>query len=296
MSGHTQRLSRRELLVRMGIATVGTSGFIFTLRHGAQIGAVVPRASAAGKGPDAARVDIGPPMPSGVGFVAAYVVTRGNAAALIDAGLPHSADPALEAAGLKGTAAAIEDVLEATGADWSRVRHVILTHYHNDHSGSAAEVLRRAPRAALWVGPADIPLLEEAVFPAPPEEGADLRRTARPAEDGAEILGLRVVATPGHTPGHISLLDAELGTLFVGDTVYNGPLDLSVLVPGAPVLNAGGGLGPAEPPFTADSETNIASIERLGRLAFARALFGHGPPLEGDAPAAFRVLAARLRG
>lgn len=37
--------------------------------------------------------------------------------------------------------------------------------------------------------------------------------------------GLRVIHTPGHTPGHICLWEAERGWLFTGDLVYAGTLD-----------------------------------------------------------------------
>lgn len=39
--------------------------------------------------------------------------------------------------------------------------------------------------------------------------------------------GLRVIHTPGHTPGHICLWEAERGWLFTGDLVYGGTLDAS---------------------------------------------------------------------
>ena len=279
MAGRRGRLSRRAMLEKLGIATVGASGLVFSLRHGAKIGAVTPRAHAGGKGANAVRVNLGPPVTAGgFGFVSAWVVTRGSAAALVDAGLPDTADD-------------IGAVLTATGMTWRDLQHVILTHYHLDHSGAAADILDRAPQATLWVGPGDIPLFEQSPFPIPGAER--LRRTARPAQDNADIFGLRVVATPGHTPGHISLLDAELGALFVGDTMVNGSLDVGALVPGLPVLNPGGGLAPVDDPmFSVDPAQNNASIRRMATLTFELALLSHGPPVDA---AALRALAARLR-
>lgn len=46
-------------------------------------------------------------------------------------------------------------------------------------------------------------------------------------EDGAEVFGLRVVTTPGHTPGHIAVFDADSAVLAAGDaltTTFDGIL------------------------------------------------------------------------
>jgi glyoxylase-like metal-dependent hydrolase (beta-lactamase superfamily II) len=68
--------------------------------------------------------------------------------------------------------------------------------------------------------------------------------------DGAKIdLGgrvLEVIATPGHTPDSIALLDARNGLLLTGDMFYNGPIYLYR-------------------PET-DLDAYVASIEKLARL------------------------------
>ena len=58
--------------------------------------------------------------------------------------------------GVSGSAGAIEDSLTGVGLDWSAVGHLILTHRHNDHIGSAAEVMAAAPDAAAYAGAEDI--------------------------------------------------------------------------------------------------------------------------------------------
>ena len=68
-----------------------------------------------------------------LGFVSAYILSRGGEAAIVDTGVGGSAD-------------AIEQSLTAVGLDWSAVGHLILTHKHGDHAGSAADVLERARR------------------------------------------------------------------------------------------------------------------------------------------------------
>lgn len=97
-------------------------------------------------------------------------------------------------------------------------------------------------------------------------------------DDGDERFGLRVVATPGHTPGHISLLDPELDTLLTGDALFHQNDRL---------------IGSPER-FNADTAQANQSVRRLGTLAFERALFGHGEPLDRGAAAAVRQLGATL--
>ena len=96
-------------------------------------------------GPPAAwtRVDLG--------FVAAYVLVRGNEAAVVDTGV-------------SGSGGAIGTSLGAAGSSWSAVRHVVLTHHHPDHAGSTAEVLEQAD-----IGRVSALVLEGAVPVALPE-------------------------------------------------------------------------------------------------------------------------------
>ena len=116
-----------------------------------------------------------------LGFVSAYVVVRGGQAAVVDTGVAGSAD-------------AIGTALQAAGTSWDQVSDVILTHHHGDHAGSLGEVVTRAARAAVHAGEADISRLTSP-------------RQIVAAADGSDVLGLQVVATPGHTEGHISVFD-----------------------------------------------------------------------------------------
>lgn len=236
-----RRIDRRAWLARLGVTVAGVSGAVVAMRHGSKLGVVTP--ARAGAPATALRVNLG--------FVSAYVVTRGNSAAIIDTGVA-------------GSAGAIGEVVQAAGLDWSSVQHLILTHSHPDHAGSAAELLALAPGATVWIGAADLP-------------NVPLPRAARPANDGDDIFGLRVVATPGHTAGHISMLDPTAGMLFVGDAAVNVPQLLA-----------------SPPQFTADQAQAHASVRRLGSLTFEQALFGHGEPIEAGAAAAFQALGGSL--
>jgi glyoxylase-like metal-dependent hydrolase (beta-lactamase superfamily II) len=182
--------------------------------------------------------------------VAAYLVVRGREIAVVDTLTP-------------GNAARIGSAIQTAGLGWDAVRHVILTHYHPDHIGSAGDVTGLAPQAAVWAGAPDIPQIP-------------LAREIRPAADGAEVFGLQIIATPGHTAGHISVLDRTASTLVVGDAAFN----------------VGGMLIDLIPQFTADADQARESLRKLGRLGFERALFAHGAPIEQGAAAALGNLVA----
>ena len=187
-----------------------------------------------------------------LGFVSAYVLVRGRGAAIVDSGIA-------------GSEAAIAQTLTDLGVGWADVDHVMLTHFHPDHAGSVPAVLEAAEAATAYAGEADIPAIESP-------------RPLQAVGDGDEVFGLQIVATPGHTPGHISVLDPDGGFLVAGDAL---------------TADAGGLAGPT-PQFTADLELAHDSVRRLADLRFADVLVGHGDPIEGDGDAQVVALAARL--
>lgn len=200
-----------------------------------------------------AASDIGRTLRVDLGFVSAYVVVRGGQATIVDTGVV-------------GSEGAIDAILTEAGVGWGGVGDVILTHSHGDHAGSITAVADAAPSAALHAGGLDIPNI-------------DAPRDLLAASDGDVIAGLRVIATPGHTPGHIALFDAELGggTLFAGDAINN----------------VGGDLTGPNAQFSADHTVAIASAQILTALQPQTVYFGHGIPLQ-EAAAPLEDLAARL--
>jgi glyoxylase-like metal-dependent hydrolase (beta-lactamase superfamily II) len=93
---------------------------------------------------------------------------------------------------------------------------IVATHGHNDHI-NAAGALADALGAPVWIHPDDL-MLWSTVYPDRPPNGwlaEGVAITAGPVE-------LRVLHTPGHSPGGCCLYDAEHGVLFSGDTLFNG--------------------------------------------------------------------------
>lgn len=184
-----------------------------------------------------------------LGFVSAYLLVRGGEAAVVDTGVSGSEDE-------------IEAGLIAVGLAWDAVGHVILTHKHGDHVGSTEAVLERAAAAHGYAGAEDLPAIS-----AP--------RPLSAVADGDDVFGLTIVATPGHTAGHVAVYDRLAGILVAGDALGTSG--------GAPTLpNA---------QFTDDMAGAKASIAKIGALRFETLLVGHGDPIESGASAMVNALA-----
>ncbi|MFG1898745.1 MBL fold metallo-hydrolase [Micromonospora carbonacea] len=125
---------------------------------------------------------------------------------LVDAGIGPADAPAASWAPVPGRLPA---ELAAAGIDPADVRTVVLTHLHTDHVGWAVVGTPWFPNADYLVQRAELAALAsvnpalEAGLVAPLRAAGQLR-----VLDGDTPLtpGVRVLSTPGHTPGHQSVL------------------------------------------------------------------------------------------
>jgi glyoxylase-like metal-dependent hydrolase (beta-lactamase superfamily II) len=216
-----------------------------------------------------------------LGRFQAYLWRDGDDLTLIDTG---AADTAPE------VAAALEEL----GVPLAGVSRIVLTHHHDDHTGSAAEI-RQWAAAEVVAHAADAPVISGRVEPPRPAvAGAQVELYERLTADvpaappcpvdvevrGGDVIdfagGARVISAPGHTDGSIALHLPEHGVLLTGDAIGES---MGSIVPGF---------------FNVDGERMVESVRRLAALDVDVAAFGHGEPVVGRAAHRLREMVAGL--
>lgn len=101
-------------------------------------------------------------------------------------------------------------------------RLILLTHAHFDHIGAIPELQRRYPGLPVLVHPEDAKMFTHPLNAYPPAYPPISRpENVRDCRELAEE-GLRVIETPGHTPGGCSYYFPAEKLLFTGDTLFAG--------------------------------------------------------------------------
>jgi glyoxylase-like metal-dependent hydrolase (beta-lactamase superfamily II) len=211
-----------------------------------------------------------------MGFANAFLIEGDDGLTLIDAGYPAKE-------------AAVFGAIRELGRSADQLKHLILTHGHPDHIGSAAAIVRET-RARTYMHPLDIPIAESGGSFRPLRAAPGLLRQVlcklfyhpdrrlepvtidQPLSDG-EILpmagGIEVIHTPGHCAGQVALLWHHGRMLFVGDVCMNV-------------------MGLGDPVGFESLEEGRASQSKLASLSFDAAGFGHGGSIVRNASARFR--------
>lgn len=210
--------------------------------------------------------------------------TRGSSCYLITDSCLAVVDP-----GLPGNLRPLVSYIRKLGRKPKELRYILLTHSHPDHAGcvpavrahTGAQVLVhrgdakadfRGRTSAFYAGvlgrlPVPVPFLERVAVDQCVEDG-----------DVLPLLGgLRVIHTPGHTPGSINLHARAIGALFTGDIVVGDER----------------GVGRPFPIPGSNWDHYQQSLERLATLDFQVALLGHGMPITQGASQVIRALAER---
>jgi glyoxylase-like metal-dependent hydrolase (beta-lactamase superfamily II) len=198
------------------------------------------------------------------------IMDEQNGNTLVDAGLPNQTE-------------VISAALVEAGIGVGDLRRIIFTHQDLDHVGSGAALVRQSD-ARVLAHPADAPYIEGSQRPLKPspemlEQRPQMREVLERlepvgideyVEDGTRLDlagGTRVISTPGHTPGHISLYVERSKVLIAGDalTAQRGSLN-----------------GP-NPSMTLEMRTAIQSVRRLADLEIDTIVCYHGGVVSEDA-------------
>ena len=212
-----------------------------------------------------------------MGFANAFLIEGDDGLTLIDAGFPDKE-------------AAVFGAIRRLNHSPDQLKHLIFTHGHPDHIGSAAAIVRETG-ARTFMHPLDIPIAESGgpfrpLTPAPgllgrvmcnlffhPNERVDPVAVDEPLSVERVLAiagGMEVIHVPGHCAGQVALLWRPGRMLFAGDVCINV-------------------MGLGDPVGFESLEEGRASQRKLASLSFDAVGFGHGKSIARDASTRFRL-------
>jgi len=150
----------------------------------------------------------------------------------------------------------LAEQLSDIGLTLDSLDYVVFSHMHWDHVGIANElpggtlIIQQAEYDAAFAPEVTVPAFDTAVY-------AGVRNLPRRTIVGDhDVFGdgrVRIISTPGHTPGHQSLLLelAETGTVMLSGDVYHSPIHRELR---------------RMPVFNVDSAQSLESMQRVEEL------------------------------
>lgn len=201
------------------------------------------------------------------GLVNCFLVREDDGLTLVDTMVPGSANKILH---------------EALSLN-RPLRRILLTHAHMDHVGSLDALSVKLIGIEVAVGLRESRLLTRDFHTEPGEPSNKVKGSFSKVEtipsvlltDGEIYGSLQVIATPGHTPGHIAFLDTRSGTVIAGDAL--------TAVGGLRVSGDGPLIFPLANFATWHKPTAIESARKLAALQPKKIVVGHGNPITQNA-------------
>jgi len=186
----------------------------------------------------------------------------------------------------------LEHELKRLGFELNQITAILITHHDMDHMGNLLKLKTRVPHIEVFAHREEIPYIDgtlthlkiqdvetsHKVLLSDQQAWFDHLKSTFPTlvcrvdtgledHDVLDIAGgLEVIATPGHTLGHICLYHRLTKTLIAGDAL---------------TLNDGIISGP-NPRFTHDIQQAFDSLQKLAVLDISNIILYHGDQCEGE--------------
>ncbi len=192
--------------------------------------------------------------------------------------------------GVAGSVQRIKDAIASVGSGPTDLKRIFITHHHDDHTGGLKGLLEWAPGAEVGATAHEAEVVRGRRGFDPPSNrffryvshnaeppGVPVGKVLR---EGDLVSGFRLIPTPGHTLGHVSLLRDSDGLLFTADAFGCLPRRIRVGVRKALC---------ADPPLAKHSAQKLLAED------FTTVVMAHGPVLQAEGRAKLQKAVERCR-